>query len=231
MNQKERENQRYEKDDHCKINFEERMMFKILNNWSRNRERASVKVLDIGCGSGLITKEIKKIGYSVEGVDFSKEAIAKAICNGIDTSICDLDEGIDKPNERYDVVWAGDIIEHVFDPIGLIKEIYRVLKKNGIVIICIPSDVGIISRIKMLFGVSYQEQMYRKSGYYKHHTFFSLNLILYMLKIAKLTPKEINKILIFNKKRYLVNILPSAFYNTLVILAKKNEKENFDCFA
>ncbi len=217
------EDQRYQKEDHCEINFEEKMMFEMLDNWSKGKEKSSIKVLDIGCGSGLIAKEIKKMGYSVEGVDFSEEAVKKAVQNGINASVCDLDGGINKSDGKFDIVWAGDIIEHVFDPIGLLKEINRVLKNKGILILCIPSDVGLVSRIKMLFGHSYQEITYKKSGYHKHHTFFNLSLISFMLEKAFLKINHVKKILILNKKRYLINFLPSAFYNELVITAQKNE--------
>lgn len=221
MKPEERENQRYKNENHCDVNFEERKMFKMLNSWSRNKEKSKIKILDIGCGSGMITKKIKDLGYEVEGLDFSEEAINRAVANGINASVCNLDEGIKRPDSSYDVIWAGDIIEHVFDPIGLIKELHRILKKDGVLILCIPSDVGLVSRIKMLFGHSYQEITYKKYGCHKHHTFFNLGLISFMLKKSGFKIQEINKILILNKKRYLVNSFPSAFYNELVILAKK----------
>ncbi|OGI34875.1 MAG: hypothetical protein A2259_00615 [Candidatus Moranbacteria bacterium RIFOXYA2_FULL_43_15] len=217
------ENQRYQKNDHCEINFEEKIMFQMLDKHRKKikKDRADIRLLDIGCGSGLITKKIQEMGYLTEGLDFSQEAVNKAISNGINANVCDLDEGISKPDGEYDVVWAGDIIEHVFDPIGLIKEISRVLKDRGALILCIPSDVGLISRIKMLIGHSYQEITYKKSGYHKHHTFFNLELISFMLEKAGFKIQEVNKILILNKKRYLMNFLPSAFYNELVIMTQK----------
>ena len=101
------------------------------------------------------------------------------------------------------------------------KEINRILKKDGVLILCIPSDVGLISRLKMLLGYSYQEITYKKYGFHKHHTFFNLKLISYMLKKANLKIQKINKILILNKKRYSVNFLPSILYNELVVMAKK----------
>lgn len=211
------ENNRYRDNSHCKIELEEKIMFSMLNKYIKNKKDA--RILDIGCGSGLITKKIQESGYNVEGLDFSQEAVKKAINNGISAEICDLDEGINKNNDKYDVVWAGDIIEHVFDPMGLLREISRVLKKDGILILCIPSDVGIVSRIKILLGYSYQEITYKKSGYHKHHTFFNLRLISFMLKKNNFKLSKLYKILILNKKRYSVNYLPSIFYNELVITA------------
>lgn len=223
MKPSERENKRYKEKDHCKIKMEERLMFQALEKYSENtdKKREELKVLDIGCGSGLVTKKIKELGYQTEGLDFSEEAVKKATLNGISASVCDLDEGINKSDGSYDVVWAGDIVEHVFDPIGLLKEANRALKNGGIIIMCIPSDVGLVSRMKMLFGYSHQELIYKKTGYYKHHTFFNLRLASFMLNQSNFEIREIKKLLILNKKRYVMNFLPSAFYNELVITARK----------
>lgn len=224
MNPNQRENMRYAEKDFCEINREEEIMFSLLDRYTKYQKFSPInlRVLDLGCGSGHIGKNMLNKGYQVFGLDFSEEAVKKAQAQGISVKQANLDEGIPEPDDTFNVVWAGDIIEHVFDPIGLLKEIQRVLKKDGALILSIPSDVGIISRIKMLFGQSYQEQMYRRSGYYKHHTFFNLQLITFMLAEAGLQLATKEKILIApNKKRYSVNFLPSAFYNELVILARK----------
>ncbi len=223
MKPEERENQRYKKDNHCKIMLEEKLMFDLLESWfgHSKKEKSLIKILDLGCGSGLITKEIKKLGYQVRGLDFSQKAVNKATAGGIDARVCDLDEKIDGQNEEFNVVWAGDIIEHVFDPIGLLKEARRVLKNNGIIIMSIPSDVGLVTRIKILFGISYQEITYKKFGYHKHHTFFTLNLMQYMLKKNNFRLIRYVKILNTGKKRISHPLLPSFLYNELVIKAEK----------
>lgn len=219
------ESERYLKADHCAIQLEEVLMFDMLSQFRQKQkcEPAEVSVLDIGCGSGLITGQLQKKGYTVKGLDFSPTAVEKARKQGITADVCDLDEGLTTETDAtHDVVWAGDIIEHVFDPMGLLKEIHRVLKPNGIIILSIPSDVGIVSRFNMLLGQSYQEQMYRRSGYYKHHTFFNLSLISFMLKNTGLQIQKTEKVLIApNKKRLRVNFLPSPFYNELIISAQK----------
>lgn len=224
MRPDEMENNRYKQDDHCRIEMEELAMLDMLEKYraSLGKQAAEMKVIDLGCGSGLITRRIQEMGYKVTGLDFSEEAVSKAKANGIDAYQCNLDEGIKGENGEFDVVWAGDIVEHVFDPMGLLREANRVLKSKGVLIVSIPSDVGLNNRLRMLFGISYQEQMYRRSGFYKHHTFFTLHLMDYMLEQAQLIRMATQKILIVPpNKRFKVNFLPSMLYNEVILTAQK----------
>jgi 2-polyprenyl-3-methyl-5-hydroxy-6-metoxy-1,4-benzoquinol methylase len=223
MRPEERENQRYATEDFCPISMEEEKMFELLGRYVQERRISppQLKILDIGCGSGKISKELMKRGYRVVGLDFSEEAVKKANQQGVAAKRVNLDDGIPEASDTYDAVWAGDIIEHVFDPIGLLKESARVLKPGGAIFITIPSDVGLVSRIKILFGISHQEQMYTTSGFYKHHTFFTPRLIRFMLKKVNLDIYSFKKILILGKKRYEVQFLPSAFFNEMIIAARK----------
>jgi len=225
MKPEERENARYAKNNFCPISQEERILFDLLEEYRKNRNtpQSNLKILDIGCGSGRISKKLMKLGYTVTGLDFSSEAIKKAVSHGVTAKQTNLDEGIPERKETFDVVWAGDIVEHVFDPIGLLTESHRVLKKKGVMLITIPSDVGLISRIKMLFGISHQEHMYMTSGFYKHHTFFTPRLIRFMLKKANFRIKKFHKILILGKHRYQVDFLPPIFFNEMIIQAEKYE--------
>lgn len=223
MKPEERESQRYAEKDFCTISKEEKLMMNLLLEYRSKikSEDIPLKILDIGCGSGRIGKILQNAGYQVTGLDFADEAVKKAIANGINAKRANLDEGIPESDSMYDVVWAGDIIEHVFDPIGLLRECFRVLKKGGVILITIPSDVGLVSRIKMLFGVSHQEQMYMTSGFYKHHTFFTPRLIRFMLAKANLHIEKFLTILILGKSHYRVPGFSSAFFNEMIIQAKK----------
>lgn len=217
------ENRRYEKADHNTFRQEEAIMVELLKKHAAHSRKKpdAVRILDIGCGTGGVTEHLVKLGYKVKGLDFSEAALKKARAKGLDVSQCDLDEGIPEPSGQYDIVWAGDIVEHVFDPINLLKEAARVLKKRGVLLLTIPSDVGLITRIKTLVGISHQEQVYRAYGYYKHHTFFSPGLIKFMLGEAKLTVTEFERVLIIGPRHFRVPALPAAFFNEMVIAAKK----------
>lgn len=219
MKPEQMEDARYKTADFGTISMEEELMLEMLQEYS-SEKNSKLKILDVGCGSGTIAKRIQEAGHIVKGIDFSEEALKRARERGINTAQCNLDEGIPEASDSYDVVWEGDIVEHVFDPIGLLKESARVLKPNGQLFVTIPNDVGLVSRIKILFGISHQEQMYRTSGFYKHHTFFTPSLIRFMLQKAGFRIIKSHKILNIGR-RYKIKLLPSMFFNEMVIQAKK----------
>ena len=124
MKPEDRENQRYSSGTENPIGMEEQIMFSLLPDASKNFGR---KLLDVGCGIGTISKELEQRGFMVTGIDFSPVAVEKCKARGIIAYLSDVDrDGLIFPNDVFDIVWAGDVIEHVFDPIYLLEEIGRV---------------------------------------------------------------------------------------------------------
>ncbi len=97
-----------------------------------------LKILDIGCGTGALLKELDQYGDCF-GVDFSSQAVQFCIERGI----LQVKEGsiaeIPYPDESFDLVLALDILEHIPDDSVGIREINRVLKKGGKGIIFVPT--------------------------------------------------------------------------------------------
>jgi len=111
------------------------------------------KVLDIGCGDGFISELILKNNNDVYGIEIAEDAIKKARNKGI--TIYDLDLNLDWCNnlqEKFDVVFAGEIIEHVFDTDKFLKNIHRVLKKDGYIVLSTPNVASLGRRILLLLG-------------------------------------------------------------------------------
>ncbi|HSX26160.1 MAG TPA: bifunctional 2-polyprenyl-6-hydroxyphenol methylase/3-demethylubiquinol 3-O-methyltransferase UbiG, partial [Chlamydiales bacterium] len=93
------------------------------------------KVLDIGCGAGLLTNALAAAGHHVAGIDLSSTSlqIAKKYdkTHQVNYQIANA-YSLPFPDNHFDTVCAMDVLEHVEDPGLLIAEASRVLKPNGL---------------------------------------------------------------------------------------------------
>jgi len=110
------------------------------------RERPGAKtLLDIGAASGLLVKLAREQGLDAKGVEPSRELVATARrLYGVD-----LIQGT-VPHERllgshFDVVFLADVIEHVPNPVALLRDARRLLATNGVLVVVTP-DVGSLAR-------------------------------------------------------------------------------------
>lgn len=111
-------------------------------------------VLDVGCGDGFFSQRIQEATRaSVWGVDISLDATEKAGTRGIDARQCDLNEGICFEAESFDLVFCGEVIEHVFDPDLLLDETWRVLVPGGSLVLSTPNLAAWYNRALLLLGV------------------------------------------------------------------------------
>jgi 2-polyprenyl-3-methyl-5-hydroxy-6-metoxy-1,4-benzoquinol methylase len=101
--------------------------------------------LDAGCGSGVFARELALAGASVIGVDASPrmldEARARTFGHGmsVDFQAVNTVEQIPLPAEQFDGVICLSVIEYVDDPIAVVNELYRLLKKGGKVLVTVPN--------------------------------------------------------------------------------------------
>lgn len=100
-------------------------------------------LLDAGCHGGFLTKELiknKKL-KNLYGIDISKEAVVfikKKIPNG-KFKVASI-EKLPFKTQSFDTVFCFEVLEHIENPQKGIKEIKRVLKKNGTSLILVPTD-------------------------------------------------------------------------------------------
>lgn len=103
-----------------------------------------LKILDIGCGAGRNLEELKNLGH-VFGIDSSKEAILFCKKRGLRSVILGKAESTKLPPNEFDAVMLLDVLEHTDDRKTL-KEIYRILKPKGTLIITVPAFPKLWSR-------------------------------------------------------------------------------------
>jgi methionine biosynthesis protein MetW len=109
------------------------------------------RVLDLGCRDGALT-EAYAGGNDVVGVDADRDALAAAQRLGIETHWADLDQSLAFADESFDVVVAGELLEHLRDPVRTVGEIRRVLRRGGTFVGSVPNAFRLKNRLRFLAG-------------------------------------------------------------------------------
>jgi 2-polyprenyl-3-methyl-5-hydroxy-6-metoxy-1,4-benzoquinol methylase len=119
-------------------------------NLVKNRFPVETKILDIGCGGGEFLEQLRKVGFS----DLSAADIEQSndlLKNGIDFQAVDFCyKELPWEKDTFDLITAWEVFEHLENPHFLIKELGRVLKPGGVIIISMPNVFHIISKLVFL---------------------------------------------------------------------------------
>lgn len=146
-------------DDYWKNNKEwtpHRTMTKIEREiFGKYFSRPDMKVLDFGCGAGyfcgdLLSKKIKEYA----GLDISAEGVKEARAKGLNVNLFDIEKEGKLPfsDGYFDGAVSSEVLEHLFNPEQVVREIYRVLKPGGIFYTSVPNAVFIKERLRAVFG-------------------------------------------------------------------------------
>lgn len=100
------------------------------------------RLLDYGCGSGRFAAEMRDRGWDARGMDFSADAAAAARANfGLDVIHGDLPHPAVPPGS-LDAVTLRAVLEHVHDPVRLVREAAAALKPGGYLFVSVPNLAG-----------------------------------------------------------------------------------------
>jgi SAM-dependent methyltransferase len=103
--------------------------------------RAGDRVLDLGAGDGAFAAELRAAGCAVVAVDVAEEALRRARerVPGLDARRAEEAGPLPLDEDAVDVVWAGEVLEHVADVTGLLAEVRRVLRWGGTLLVTTPA--------------------------------------------------------------------------------------------
>ncbi|MEK7609652.1 MAG: methionine biosynthesis protein MetW [Patescibacteria group bacterium] len=202
--------------------------------WSDNdqklefRHRATLemigfgKVLDLGCGDGLLLSMLKDKGIIGEGLDISEEGVSKARARGINASVFDFSNKLPFSDDTFDVVVMLDLLEHLYDPETLFKEAVRVSKQS--LIVGIPNFSSLPSRLQVLFGKVPENNRPKKGHVY----WFNYNVLKLMClhSQVKFTDFRSNTFLeslpvISYLMKFFAKIMPNLFSLSFVVKITK----------
>ena len=122
-----------------RLNYIKRSILNKLKKKNNSNSLKNIKILDIGCGGGLLCEPLSKLGAKVIGIDASEKNIKIAKTHARKSKLkinyyCASPENFIS-KEKFDVILNMEIVEHVEDVNLFLKESSKFLKKNGIMFI------------------------------------------------------------------------------------------------
>lgn len=136
------------------------------------------KILELGCADGLVTEELCKKYERIIAVDASEELIEKAKKRApTATYHVSLFEKF-VPGEQFDTIILGHVLEHVLDPIEILKIVQNWLKPNGIIILTVPNGESLHRRIGVEMGmIKYPTELNADDIKIGHRRVFTVNTL------------------------------------------------------
>nr|CCC93015.1 putative 3-demethylubiquinone-9 3-methyltransferase [Trypanosoma congolense IL3000] len=128
-----------------------------------------MSVLDVGCGGGILTESIARLGGDVLGIDMCQESIAVAQGRR-ERVLCDVApqaslayrcvslQAVIKEGKRFDLVVASEVMEHVDDAAAFLEDICAAVKPGGVVVIS-TIDKSIFTAIAYILVAEHMTHM------------------------------------------------------------------------
>lgn len=111
--------------------------------------KTDIQVLDVGAGHGAFTKKLHEEGYSIEACDLFPEIF---YYQEVECKKADLTEPLPYEDEKFDIIIAIEVMEHILDHEVFFKECSRILKPGGSLVISTPNILSLKSRWRFLFS-------------------------------------------------------------------------------
>ena len=176
-----------------------REMIKILlEDFPKDSE-----ILDVGCSGGVLLKELKKEGFrNIIGIDISEKAIDLCKKNGL-KNLYVMDGGDLKFRNKFDLIIASDVLEHIENDKKVVESWKKALKKGGKVICFVPaldqlkSNHDVVNRHHRRYHKRQLRELFRREGFeilrqsYWNNTLFLP--ILFVRTIERILPSKMEK--------------------------------------
>ena len=131
------------------------------------------KLLDVGCGAGYLLEQALEKEINATGIDISETAIKKAKTRAPKAKLIQgIGEKLQFPSHSFDIVTCLGSLEHFLNPEKALKEMYRVLKRDGLVCIVLPNRWAIDAIFEGAFrgvSLSHGQELERFYSYQEAH--------------------------------------------------------------
>ena len=133
-----------------------RIITKIISKWSYLRKQ-SIDILDIGCRDGTLMAYLLKqadVPYHITGADIDLNALARYKVDFPEAIVKleDCNGNLSFTNKCFDIVLAGEVIEHLINPELFLSEVNRILRPGGLFVGSAPNAFKLDKRLRLLLG-------------------------------------------------------------------------------
>jgi len=164
------------------------------------------RILDVGCGTGANLELLERFG-DVEGVDISDDALAFCRERGFQNVRQGAAEQLPYEDDTFNIVTALDVIEHLDDDLMSLKEMHRVLRPDGRVLLFVPAFMFLwgvqddVSNHRRRYTLKELKRVVERAGFeveratYANLTFFApILFVRTFMRVARLRPPSEFKI-------------------------------------
>ncbi|MFH1860250.1 MAG: class I SAM-dependent methyltransferase [bacterium] len=111
------------------------IIFTLLDRYVSEGQQS---ILDVGCGPGTTMSYLEKFGR-VMGIDVSYDAVKFCKGRGHEYVLCASAENLPIRDESFSLITMLDVLEHIEDDMGVLHEIARICRQNGVIILTTPA--------------------------------------------------------------------------------------------
>jgi len=235
-------------DKHWWFQGRRKIVMELIDKYYKKTPGA--KVLDVGCGTGMMLKYLSKYG-EVWGTDKDPKAIEYSKTKAPNTEIISGSIPEKIPEGKFDLVTALDIVEHIERDVEALKVIFNTLKNNGVLVMTVPayqflwSTHDEINEHKRRYQLPELKEKLERAGfniikisYYNVLLFLPIAFFLLLKKLfGSKKPKShfekmpnyiVNWLLekIFSSERYLLPFFNFPLGVSIIAIASKKNKNN-----
>lgn len=197
-----------------------------------------LKVLDVGCGNGNISRYVGAKGHLVTGIDISANAInkAKELTNLPNVKFRNIPAEKLDSNDKFDLIICSEVIEHLSIPEQVLTTLKKLLNSNGTLIVTVPNGFGprevlitkpiqwlktnkpeildSLNKIKSKMGFTGQT-IQSDADDLTHVQFFTKK------SLSKLVSKHGLKLVNFDKSNFIETVFPFSLFTKRSIMLQK----------
>ena len=146
---------RYEGDEHgAGHEAEPTFQLRVDKTLAAIGDKAPRRILDFGCNIGGAVRLFTEAGHDVAGVDISESAIriARQRMPHVRFELVSAEDRVPFPDGSFDVCYSSEVIEHLFDVTGFLREVHRVLVPGGLLVLTTPYHGWVKNLLVMSFN-------------------------------------------------------------------------------